>query len=240
MNVKVNLEFAAKGTVEAVRKGDVMVVIDVLRCTSSMINALANGARSIIPVKTLREAYRLKSEHPEYLLAGEREGIKPKGFAFGNSPLEFTCDKVHGKTLIFTTTSGTAALTRCRNAKHILIASFLNVSSAASRAMSLALSEERGISIVLSGRKGRFSLEDFLCGGAVVEKLAEDDVELSDSAFASLFSFQQVKNSLFSHIMKGEHARNLVKLGFEEDVRFCCQVDLFDIVPSLKNGIIAL
>ncbi|RLI01946.1 2-phosphosulfolactate phosphatase [Candidatus Bathyarchaeota archaeon] len=240
MNIKVNLELTAKETAEAVRRGNIMVVIDVLRCTSSMINALANGARRIIPVKTVREAYRLKSKYPEYLLAGERGGTKPEGFDFGNSPLEFTREKIQGKTLIFTTTSGTAALIRCRNAKSVLIASFLNVSSVASRALKIASREEREISIIPSGRKGEFSLEDFLCGGAIVEKLTELNVILSDSAFASLLSFRQAKNSLLNQIMKGEHAQNLVKLGFREDVKFCCQVDLFDITPSLKNGAITL
>jgi len=90
MNVKVNLELTAKEMAEAAKRGNIMIIIDVLRCTSSMINALANGARRIIPVKTVREAYQLNSEHPEYLLAGERGGTKLKGFNFGNSPLEFT------------------------------------------------------------------------------------------------------------------------------------------------------
>jgi len=237
---KVNLEFTAKETVKAAKRGNIMIVIDVLRCTSSMINALANGARRIIPVKTVREAYQLNSEHPEYLLAGERGGTKPKGFNFGNSPLEFTREKVQGKTLIFTTTSGTAALIRCRTAKSVLIASFLNVSSVASKAIKIASNEEREISIVPSGQRGHFSLEDFLCGGAIVEKLIENDVILSDSAFASLLSFQRAKDSLLDQIMKGEHAQSLVKLGFEEDVKFCCQIDVFDTAPSLKNDAITL
>jgi len=240
MTVKVNLEFTAKDAVEAVSRGDVIVVIDVLRCTSSIINALANGAKRIIPVKTLKEAYKIKSKHPSFLLAGERGGLKPRGFDFGNSPLEFTREKVQGKTLIFTTTSGTVALSRCRTAKSVLIASFLNVSSAASRAIKIASREEKGISIVLSGRRGRFSLEDFLCGGAIVEKLAGDDAILSDSAAASLLSFQQTRDSLLEEVMKGEHAQNLVKLGFKEDVKFCCQIDVFDIAPFFKEDAITL
>jgi len=240
MAIKVNLELTVKDTTEAVKRGNVIVIIDVLRCTSSMINALANGARRIIPVKTLREAYRLKSENPSFLLAGERKGTKPKGFDFGNSPLEFTRDKVHDKTLIFTTTSGTAAISRCKTAKYILIASFLNASSVASRALQIASTGEKGVSIVPSGLKGRFCLEDFLCGGAIAEKLVGNDVILSDSVFASLLSFQQAKNSLFNQIMKGKHAQNLAELGFKEDVKFCCQIDVFDIVPSLKNGVVTL
>jgi len=240
MVVKVNLEFTAKDAAEAVKRGDVIVVIDVLRCSSSIINAFANGTKRIIPVRTLREAYRLKSEYPDSLLAGERGGLKPKGFDLGNSPLEFIREKVQGKTLIFTTTSGTAALSRCRSAKFVLVGGFLNLSSAASRAIKTAWREEKDISIVLSGRRGHFSLEDFLCGGAFAEKLIESAAVLLDSALASLFSFKQAKDSLLDHVMKGEHARDLAKLGFEEDVKFCCQVDVFDVVPSLKNGAITL
>jgi len=240
MTFKVNLELTAKDAVEAVRRRDIIVVIDVLRCTSSMINALANGARRIIPAKTLKEAYRLKSEHPSFLLAGERGGLKPRGFDFGNSPLEFTRGKVYGKTLIFTTTSGTVALFRCRTARHVLIGSFLNVSSVASKTIKIAQREGKDISIVLSGRKGRFSLEDFLCGGAIVEKLAGTDVTLSDAASASLLSFKQAEDSLLDYITKGEHARNLAELGLGEDVKFCCQIDIFDIAPSLNNDAITL
>ena len=240
MVLKVNLELAARDAVEAVRRGDIIVVIDVLRCTSSMTNALANGAKRIIPVKTLREAYKLKSEHPNFLLAGERGGLKPRGFDLGNSPLEFTRDKVHGKTLVFTTTSGTDALFRCRTAKHVLIGSFLNVSSVALKTIKTAQKEEKNISIVLSGRKGRFSLEDFLCGGAIVEKLSGNNVALSDAAFASLLSFKQVEDSLLESIYKGEHARKLAELGFGEDVKFCCQVDVFNIAPSLNDGVVTL
>jgi len=114
------------------------------------------------------------------------------------------------------------------------------VSSVASKAIKIASNEEREISIVPSGQRGHFSLEDFLCGGAIVEKLIENDVILSDSAFASLLSFQRAKDSLLDQIMKGEHAQSLVKLGFEEDVKFCCQIDVFDTAPSLKNDAITL
>ena len=240
MNLFVRLELKAREAAEAVRRGDVIIIIDVLRCTSSMINALTNGAERIIPIRTLREAYDLKSKYPGYLLAGERGGRKPKGFDFGNSPLEFTRDKVQDKTLIFTTTSGTAALSRRINAERTLIASFLNVSSVASEALRIALKEKRGISIIPSGRKGKFSLEDFLCGGAIAERLIRRDAALSDSALASLLSFQKAKDSLLDCIMRGEHAQNLVKMGFEEDVRFCCQVDIYDVAPSMKNGILTL
>jgi len=211
-----------------------------LRCSSSILNAFANGAKEVIPTKTLREAYKLRNEHPEYLLAGERRGLKPQGFDFGNSPLEFTWEKVHGKTLIFTTTSGTTALTRSKTAKWVLIGAFLNAESVATKAIEISERKEIGISIVLSGRKGHFSLEDFLCGGAIVEKLHKKKVDLSDASFAALLAFKRTEDSICENVMMGEHARELIKLGFKKDIEFSCQLGLFKIVPVYKDGIIKL
>ncbi|MCW4020289.1 MAG: 2-phosphosulfolactate phosphatase [Candidatus Bathyarchaeota archaeon] len=238
--VKVNLEFAARDAVKAVRRRDLIVIIDVLRFSSSVLNAFANGANEVIPTKTLREAYDLHREHPECLLAGERRGVKPRRFDFGNSPLEFTREKVCGKTLVFTTTSGTAALTNSRQAEWVLVGALLNASLVGVKAAEIAEKEETGVSLVLSGRKGRFSFEDFLCGGAIAEALHEKSAVLSDAAFAALMAFKQFKENLCERIMMGEHAKHLTGLGFKGDVEFSCQLDLFKIVPIYKGGRIRL
>ncbi|MBS7654517.1 2-phosphosulfolactate phosphatase, partial [Candidatus Bathyarchaeota archaeon] len=112
MSIKVNIEFLAKDSEKAAKRGDLIIIIDALRCCSSIVTALANGAEAIIPVKTLREAYRIHARNPKYLLAGERGGLKPRGFDLGNSPLEYTSERVHGKIILLTTTSGTTAITR--------------------------------------------------------------------------------------------------------------------------------
>jgi 2-phosphosulfolactate phosphatase len=138
-------------------------VIDVLRSSSTIINALANGANYIIPTATLKEAYKLHMLHPDYLLVSERRRHKPEGFNLGNSPLEFTPEQINGKNMIMTTTSGTIALTRCRQAELIFIGAFLNVSSVAEKAIKIAKMKEIGVSFVLADEKGRFSLEDFTC-----------------------------------------------------------------------------
>jgi len=236
--VKVSLELVARDAVKAVRRRDVIVVVDVLRCSSSILNAFANGAEAVIPTETLQEAYNLRRQHPEYLLAGERKGLKPPRFDLGNSPLEFTHEKVCGKTLVFTTTSGTAALTRAKEAKWVLIGALLNAKSVAAKAMETAKREHTGVSLVLSGRKGHFSLEDFICAGAVVDSLSGEEVILSDASFAALLAFRQTSNDLYGNIMKGEHARHLVELGFVEDVEFACQLDLLRIVPAYRDGVI--
>jgi len=240
MTVIVNLEFIAKDAVKAVRRGDVIVAIDVLRCSSSITNALSNGAKAVIPTRTLKEAYELRREHPYYLLAGERRGLKPRMFDFGNSPLEFARESVYGETLVFTTTSGTVALVRSKPANWVLIGTFLNAGSVAAEAVRIAEREGTGISLVLSGRKGHFSLEDFICGGAIVERFPSEKVDLSDAAFAALLAFKQTESRICESIMRGEHARQLVELGFKRDIEFACELDLFNIVPVYRDGIITL
>ena len=240
MVVKVNLELTASHAVKAVNRGDVIIVIDVLRCSSSILNALANGAEKIVPVMTLKEAYRLHVEHPDFLLAGERKGMKPERFDLGNSPLEFTQCKVAGKTLILTTTSGTVALSRSSSAEWVLIGAFLNAHAVASKAIEVAERNKTGISLVLSGKKGRFSLEDFLCGGAIAARLPREKIELSDAASAALLAFKQAEDNLCETVMTGEHAQHLVRLGFKDDVKFSSQLDVFKIVPVYADGVITL
>jgi len=240
MTVTVNLEFMAKDAVMAVRRGDLIVAIDVLRCSSSITNAFSNGAEAVIPTRTLKEAYKLRREHPDFLLAGERNGLKPQMFDFGNSPLEFTRERVYGKTLVFTTTSGTAALVRSKSANWVLIGAFLNAGSVTAKAIEIAEREGTHISLVLSGREGHFSLEDFICGGAIVERFPIEKVWLSDAANAALLAFKQTESHICESVMRGEHPRQLVELGFKRDIEFACQLDLFNIVPIYRNGIIRL
>ncbi len=236
--MRLNLELTARDASRAVKRGDLIVVVDVLRCTSTIITALANGAEAIIPVRTLREAYKLAGENPDYILAGERGGLKPGGFKLGNSPLEFRREIVEGRTIILTTTSGTAAITRSRGARTILIGALLNAEAVAKKALEMA--EEAGvdISIILSGRRGRFSLEDFICAGAIGCKIRGEAVELSDAATAATLTFQSAKGRLFDRVRCGEHAKHLISLGLEGDVRFCCRMDLFNLVPIYRDGVI--
>ncbi|MEM2111193.1 MAG: 2-phosphosulfolactate phosphatase [Candidatus Bathyarchaeia archaeon] len=240
MAVKVSLEFVARDADKAVKRRDIIVVIDVLRFGSSSLNALVNGAEAIIPVRTLDEAYELHKKYPSFLLAGERRGLKPERFELGNSPLEFTREKVYGKTIIYTTTSGTMALTRSKAAKWVLMGAFLNAHSAACKAIEIADKEGIDISLVQSGAKGEFSLEDFVCAGAIIECFPREKVELSDGALAALSAFKQMKSNLCENIMQGKHARYLINLGFEKDIKFSCQPNLFSLVPIYRNGVIKI
>jgi len=238
--VTINLELSAKDAMKAVSRGDVLVVIDVLRCCSTIVTALANGAKEVIPTKTIKEAQALHKKHPEFLLAGERKGIKPKGFDLGNSPLEFSSNIVKEKHVTLTTTSGTKAICLSKNARWVLIGAFCNAEAVAKTAFEIAEKEKIGISFVLSGTHGRFSLEDFMCAGAIVENLPADKIECSDAVLAASLTFQQSCKQLTKIIQCGSHARYLKDIGYEEDVKFCCQLNAYPVVPIYKAESIVL
>lgn len=240
MVIKVDLELRARDADRAVERGDLIIVIDVLRSGSSIINALVNGAKAVIPTRTLKEAYKLKRTYPSYLLAGERRGHKPRGFDFGNSPIEFTSEKVRGKKVILTTTSGTIAIIRSWNADLVFVGTFLNVRALAEKAIEVAEKKSTNVSFVLAGDKGRFSLEDFICAGAMAYRFKKGEVCLSDKAQAALLTFKQTRNNLSERIMDAEHAKNLMKLGFKRDIEFSCQLDIYKVIPFYKNGKITL
>jgi len=217
-----------------------IVVIDVLRSGTSILNALTNGAEAVIPAGSLKEAYELHNQHPEYLLVGERRGHMPKGFDLGNSPLEFAREKINGKRLVMTTTSGTAALARCRLARWVLVGVFLNAEAVARKAEEIAAKEGVGISLVLAGEKGGFSLEDFLCAGAITGELSSTNVSLSDKVQAALLAFRQAKSDLAGSVMEAEHAKHLIRLGFKGDVDFACHLNVLRAVPIYRLGKITL
>jgi len=238
--VRVDIEFAAKDALKAVNSGDSIIAVDVLRCSSSIVSALANGVKAVIPVETLEEAYKLREQHPDYFLAGERGGRKPKGFDLGNSPLEYVCDIVEGKTVIMTTTSGSAALVRCRRAEHVLVGAFLNAEAVAEKAMEIALRNKVNVSFVLAGERGLFSLEDFLCAGAVASKFPAGRFNFSDKVLAAVLGFEHVRGALSEYVRRSRHAGHLVELGFKKDIEFSCKLDHFGIVPVYKDGRITL
>ena len=238
--MSVSLELSAKDAVKAVSRGDMLVVIDVLRCCSTIVMALANGAKEVIPTKTIREAQALHKKHPGFLLAGERKGVKPKGFDLGNSPLEFSSNIVKEKHVVLTTTSGTKAICSSKKARWVLIGAFFNAEAVANTAFKIAEKEKIGISFVLSGMHGRFSLEDFMCAGTIVENLPANKIECSDAVLAASLTFQQSCKQLTRVIQRGSHARYLKDIGHQEDVKFCCQLNAYPVVPIYKAKSIVL
>ena len=162
MVVPVDVELVAQNANRTSKRGDLVIVIDAVRATTSIITALSNGAKCVIPVQTVKEAMQLHRKRPDYLLAGEREGVKPKGFDLDNSPLSLTKDKVEGKNLILSTTNGTKALVRSKASKWVLVGAFVNADAVAKKSIEIASKNNVGISFVLAGQNNHFALEDFI------------------------------------------------------------------------------
>jgi 2-phosphosulfolactate phosphatase len=236
MVVHVDLEFVARDKSKAVKRGNLIIVIDVLRASTSIIVALAKGAKSVIPTTTLREAYQLHKKYPDYVLVGERGGCKPRGFDIGNSPVALAADHIRGKNLIITTTNGTKALAKSKGSRWVLIGAFLNAEAIAKKATEISKKSGGGISFVLAGEKNHFSLEDFICAGAIAEGFPENMIELSDKATAALLAFREAKSNLFENVKKSEHAKNLTKLGLGKDIEFSCQLSIYETIPFYRDG----
>jgi len=209
----------------------IVVVIDIFRATTSICYGIENGAAAIIPVSQVEECSAYKEREPGYLLAAERDGEIVAGFDFGNSPFSYTKEKVAGKTIVLTTTNGTHALHLSRKAKKIVIGSFLNLTALCN----WLKQQHENILLVCSGWKGNFNLEDTLFAGAVVEQLQSAAYIADDPAIASYDLYQIAKTDLNGYLKKTSHSERLKKLGIEQDIIFCLNVDITTAIPILDG-----
>jgi 2-phosphosulfolactate phosphatase len=223
----------------------VCVVFDILRATSSMMTALSNGAEGIIPVSRISEAVAARGKNPEFLLAGERDGLRIRAaqtggidFDLGNSPREFTPDKVRGKTIVMTTTNGTRALQACDGAKNIFIGSFLSL-----RPLANWIIEQQPANLILvcSGTHEQAALEDTLAAGALCEKIwvhyAGGDVADSAEMARRLFPLMQMDMvGAMNHSRNGR--RLLANAALRNDVWFCVQRETLNFIAECKEGIV--
>lgn len=221
-------------------RGKTVVVIDVLRATSTILTALQNGAKSVIPVEDMGAAGKIATnlDPSSYLLCGEKDGKMIEGYDLGNSPFEYNREVIEGRTLIFNTTNGTKALTRSSHASKVFIAGFLNVSAVARK-----LKEEtHEISLVCAGWKGRLSLEDVLCAGHLVSSVYGGNLpdDAKDGAKVAMGLFERFGSEIAETVGVTNHAKRLRELGFESDIAYCCDIDKFDFAPEFKEGIIRL
>lgn len=224
----------------------VSVVFDALRATSSIIVALNNGAKMVIPAESIEEALELKKNYKNALLAGERNGLKiPPSmtggieFDLGNSPREFTREKVAEKIIITTTTNGTRAIkSAMQKSAKVLICSFLNISATAQYIKKL---NPLKLVIFCSGTRDEPALEDIMAAGCLIEKINAGDISLSDSAIVAKECYYYHQNDLSSVMKRSANARRLLNIPeLSADVDFCFQTDLCDIVAVAKNGKIVI
>ena len=209
----------------------VVVIIDIFRATTSICYGIENGAEAIIPVSQVEECLAYQENHPAYLLAAERNGEVVAGFDFGNSPFSYTSDKVAGKTIVLTTTNGTHALHLSRNAKKIILGSFLNLTSVCN----WLKTQHEDILLVCAGWKNNFNLEDTVFAGAVVDQLKHADFSPDDAAMAANDLYDAAKNDLSGYFKKTSHSERLKALGIEADIEFCLRVDLTTAIPILEG-----
>ncbi len=222
------------------------VVFDVLRATSTMVTALANGAAEFIPVAEISEAIAMRSERRDALLAGEREGLRITStstggveFDLGNSPREFTPEKVKGRTVIATTTNGTRALRACVGAKAVMVGSFLNLS--ATRDL-IVRRKPAHLLVVCAGTGENAALEDTLAAGALGDQLiaAWPSVEMLDSAEMALRVYRHAQSDLPGAVQAAQNARRLMaNPQLRDDVEFCLRKDTHPVAALMgANGII--
>jgi 2-phosphosulfolactate phosphatase len=218
----------------------VCVVFDVLRATSTIVTALANGAAVFIPVEEISEALTRHRQQPDALLAGERDGLRIGAaltggveFDLGNSPREFTPGKVAGKTIISTTTNGTRALRACAGAESVIVGSLLNLQATARFVMKKKPSH---LLLVCAGTVENAALEDTLAAGALCDRLlaASAAVELLDSAEIALRVYRHAESDFPTAVRSSQNARRLLaNADLSDDVEFCLRRDCYPFAAVL-------
>jgi 2-phosphosulfolactate phosphatase len=212
----------------------VVVLVDVLRATTTICTAVGNGVEAIIPVATHAEARRLKAEG--YLVASEKDGVQLDWADFGNSAFSFTTDAIGGRTLVYCTTNGTRALHIAKSASGIAIGAFINIS-----ALAEWLTERRQNVVVLcSGWKNKFCLEDTLLAGALTARLLETGLFRTecDSAHAAMDLWRVAEGDVLGFVEKAAQRHRLRRLGLDDVIPYSFERDLVEVVPVFDGEVI--
>lgn len=222
------------------RENKCIIVLDILRASSTIVTAFDAGCKSVLPVATVEEARQLKDENPAMLLCGERNGLPPQGFDLGNSPVEYTAQTVSGKDLILTTSNGTRAILGAERNSTVLIGSFLNLDAVLEK----ALSTGRDILIQCAGTDGAFSLEDTFAAALFTDAFNRRvcNLDIGDGARWALYSVKgmaPVKDDFSTFeiqtvLRNSAHGKRLAAAGFDDDLTFCARQDTTDVVPYLN------
>ncbi|PZX20668.1 2-phosphosulfolactate phosphatase [Breznakibacter xylanolyticus] len=215
--------------------GATAVVIDVLRATSVMVTAFANGLGELITVTSPEQAFAMREQRPEVLLGGEKDAICVPGFDLDNSPFNYTRERIQGRTLVMSTSNGTRAIHGALPASRLLIGAFLN-----GDAVCKAISDDARVVLVCSGSQNAFTLEDALCAGFLAHRLEQLGVELqmTDFALSMKVLYELSMHHLSAVASQGNHYQLLLKKGFPRDLNYCFTPDLFQVVPRMQDGVI--
>lgn len=236
--MKVDLIISADNIKEEDLRGKVVVVIDMLRATSVIVTALNNKAKEVFPILTVEEAFSKKNELVAEgispLLGGERKAVRIERFDFSNSPLEYTAEKVEGKSIILSTTNGTRAINLSLNSEEILIGAMIN-----SKAVIKLVKEiNKDVVFINAGTNGEFSMDDFICSGYMISLLCEGEeknkYEISDISKTARYIYENNPN-IIDFIRNARHYNILMELGLNNDLEYCCKKDIIDVVPRVDK-----
>ena len=231
--MKLDVYFTPAGLNTGELTGRGVIVIDVLRASTTIVTAMAHGAKAVIPAATSEEAVRLTAnlEKDTVVLAGERRLQRIEGFNLGNSPREVTPDSVGGKTVFLATTNGTPALVSVAGGDPVMVGGAINFSAVTARAA--AIFKERGeLAVICAGREKRFALEDAYTAGRFVKALRKNTrkIALNDAANVALDLAGKYKTWLEA-FEASEAARLLQEVDLADDVTYAARADRFDVVP---------
>lgn len=216
-------------------RGQAVVLIDVLRATSTIVTALCHGAVQVIPCAEIEQAREMVAQFPPRgLLGGERKGLRIEGFDLGNSPLEYTPAAIGGRTILLATTNGTPAIQVCREAEAVWIASFANVQAIAEK-----VRDEPHVTFLCAGTDRRITGEDVLLAGCAIERClatgsefqCDDQAALAVGAWRDASRRTAAGESLADILAHTHGGRNLVKNGLRADIDYCAVIDRFDVAP---------
>lgn len=209
------------------KEGDTVIMVDAFRASATICTMLHNGATAVIPVAGREEAKQYKSEG--FLVGAERNTRKCDFADFGNSPFDYTPERVSGKEVVFTTTNGTQAIQSARGCRHLFVGTFSNIDAV----LEASLRSSERVVILCAGWNNRVNIEDTLFGGAFAEKLSErtNPVFGSDAIRIAWILWQQAKNNPLEYVKKTDHYRRLVENGVESDAAYCLQMNTVLVVP---------
>jgi len=210
-----------------VKADSIVVVVDVFRASTTICAAFKAGANSVISVASLKEAEAMKSEG--FLVGAERNTDKCDFADFGNSPFDYTPDKVRNQDIAFTTTNGTQALEAALGVSDLIIGTFSNIS----KVVSFCCSNSKDVLILCAGWNNRFNIEDSLFGGALADRLLQSEkfTATSDSVIVALSMWKEARADLRAYLSKSEHIQRMLVRNLQADIDFCLKSDTTDMLP---------
>lgn len=221
-------------------RGSTVIVVDVLRTSTTIASALVNGARAVVPVANTEDAGKIASnlDATSVLLGGERGGELIEGYQHGNSPLEYGPEVVQGRTLVLNTTNGTRTIVQARAAESLVVGTFLNADRIADYALELG----NDVTIICAGWRNRVALEDTLCAGMMLHRIwqGKEPGLVSDAAHIAFSQYQMDQDRLLTALQRCNHAQYLHAHGYGADVDFCYQMNTMPVVPYFEDNRIVL